>query len=134
MTQFYSDAANGSLPELSYLNPSWCGVGTTMHDSGLISDSEAFIKKEFDSLGGYIPTLLISPGVSQGLIEQKGANHQGKTVSYLASSLLRTLGCLRDFEPSTPRINDTASFEHLIQSTPHKDTPSTLLSPVAFSD
>lgn len=190
MTQFYSDAANGTLPEFSYLNPSCCGVGTTsMHDSGLISDGEAFIKKvyeslraspqwketlfvltfdetggfhdhvppplatrpddltytekaangdeytyEFNRLGGRIPTLLISPWVSQGFVEQKGTSHEGKTVSYSASSLLRTLGYLWDFEPFTPRVDDAASFEHLIQSIPRKDTPAVLPSPGAFSE
>lgn len=51
VTQFYSDALKGALPTFSYLNPSCCGVGTTsMHDSGLISDGEAFLKKVYESL------------------------------------------------------------------------------------
>ncbi|KAJ5791663.1 uncharacterized protein N7518_008674 [Penicillium psychrosexuale] len=174
MEQFYTDAANGALPEFSYLNPSCCGVGTTsMHDSGLISDGEAFIKKvyeslragpqweetlfvltfdesdnltytekaangeeytlEFNRLGGRIPTLLISPWVSKGYVEQKGTNYHGQTQSYSASSLLRTLGYLWNFEPFTPRVEDAASFEHLIQSSPRKNAPKALPIPHAFS-
>ncbi|KAJ5818141.1 Phosphoesterase [Penicillium riverlandense] len=187
--QFYTDAANGNLPEFSYLNPSCCGVGTTsMHDSGLISDGEAFIKKvydalrsgpqweeslfiltfdesggfhdhvppplatrpdnltytekapngetytyEFNRLGGRIPTLLISPWVSKGFVEQKGTNNQGETVSYSASSILRTLGYLWDFEAFTPRVEDSASWDHLIQTHLRKDTPSALPSPATFT-
>ncbi|KAJ5626008.1 hypothetical protein N7510_002317 [Penicillium lagena] len=189
MDQFYTDAASGSLPEFSYLNPSCCGVGTTsMHDSGLISDGEAFIKKvyeslraspqweetlfvltfdesggfhdhvppplatrpdnltytekapngeeytlEFNRLGGRIPTLLISPWVSKGYVEQKGTNYRGQTQSYSASSLLRTLGYLWNFEPFTPRVEDAASFDHLIQSSPRKNTPKKLPTPHTFS-
>lgn len=187
MEQFYTDAGNGNLPEFSYLNPSCCGVGTTsMHDSGLISDGEAFIKKVYDALrnspqweeslfiltfdetggfhdhvppplatrpdnltytetapngknytldfnrlGGRIPTLLISPWVSKGFVEQKGTNHHGETMSYSASSILRTLGYLWDFAPFTPRVADAASWEHLIQTTPRKDTPTVLPNPAA---
>ncbi len=51
MNQFYTDALAGNLPTFSYLNPSCCGVGTTsMHDAGLVSDGEAFLKKVYDSL------------------------------------------------------------------------------------
>ncbi|KAJ6021388.1 Phosphoesterase [Penicillium herquei] len=188
MTQFYTDALNGSLPEFSYLNPSCCGVGTTsMHDSGLISDGEAFIKRVYDSirqgpqweetlfvltfdesggfhdhvppplatrpdnltytevaangksytydfnrLGGRIPTFLISPWISQGVVEQKGTNNKGETVSYSASSVLRTLGYLWDFAPFNPRVDDAASFEHLIQSSARKDAPTALPSAIAF--
>jgi phospholipase C len=189
MDQFYADAANGVLPEFAYINPSCCGVGTTsMHDSGLISDGEALIKKvyeslraspqweetlfvltfdesggfhdhvppplatrpddltytemapngeeytlEFNRLGGRIPTLLISPWVSKGYVEQKGTDYKGQTVSYSASSLLRTLGYLWDFEPFNPRVEDAASFDHLIQSSPRKNAPKKLPTPHAFS-
>ncbi|KAJ6011112.1 Phosphoesterase [Penicillium sp. IBT 35674x] len=188
MTQFYTDAESGALPEFSYLNPSCCGVGTTsMHDSGLISDGEAFIKRVYDSLrsgpqweetlfvltfdetggfhdhvppplaprpdnltytetapngekytyefnrlGGRIPTFLISPWISKGFVEQKGTNNQGKTVSYSASSVLRTLGYLWDFAPFNPRVDGAASFDHLIQSTPRKDVPTALPSAITF--
>lgn len=182
LEQFYTDASNGDLPEFSYLNPSCCGVGTTsMHDSGLISDGEDFIKQvydavrsspqweetlfvltfdetggfhdhvppplatrpdnltyteespdgedytlEFNRLGGRIPTFLISPWVSKGYVEQQGTNYQGNTQSYSASSVLRSLGYLWDFEPFNPRVQDAASFDHLIRSVSRNDTPTTL--------
>ncbi|KAK9357300.1 PLC-B group protein Nfis2 [Lipomyces starkeyi] len=51
LANFYTDAANGSLPELAYINPSCCGVGTnSMHPSGLISDGEALIRDVYDAL------------------------------------------------------------------------------------
>ncbi|KAJ5287634.1 Phosphoesterase [Penicillium angulare] len=188
ITQFYTDAESGSLPEFSYLNPSCCGVGTTsMHDSGLISDGEAFIKKVYDSirsspqwnetlfvltfdetggfhdhvrpplatrpdnltytetapngekytyefnrLGGRIPTFLISPWTSKGYVEQKGTDKTGATVSYSASSLLKTLGYLWDFDAFTPRVEDAASFDHLILSTIRSDAPTALPNSEAF--
>ncbi|EOO02651.1 putative phosphoesterase superfamily protein [Phaeoacremonium minimum UCRPA7] len=189
ITQFYTDALAGNLPAFSYLNPSCCGIGTTsMHDSGLISDGEAFIKKvyeslragpqwenslfiltfdesggfhdhvppplaprpdnltytettpnglnytyEFNRLGGRIPTFLISPWIAEGEVEQYGTNHRGETVSYCASSILRTLGYLWDFEPFTPRVEWAPSFDHLIQKTSRKDVVSTLPNPSNFT-
>lgn len=188
LAQFYDDAAAGDLPELTYINPSCCGVGTTsMHPAGLISDGETFIKSvydalrsgpqwdntlfvltfdesggfpdhvaaplavppdnltftmaaptgenytfPFDRLGGRIPTLLISPWVEKGSVEQKTKNPSGEEVSYSSVSILRTLGHLWDFEPFTPRVESAPSFEHLIQSNPRKDTPKGLPEPVPF--
>jgi phospholipase C len=86
----------------------------------------------FDRLGGRIPTLLISPWVAKGRVEQKGTNAQGETVSYSSVSILRTLGYLWDFEPFTPRVEYAPSFEHLIETSTRTDTPSTLPSAVAF--
>ena len=190
MTQFYSDALSGSLPTFSYLNPSCCGVGTTsMHDSGLISDGEAFLKKvyeslragpqwenslfiltfdetggfhdhvppplaprpdnltytelaanginytyNFDRLGGRLPTFLISPWIEEGYVEQYGTNAFSQTVSYCASSILRTLGYLWDFEPYNPRVEWAASFDNLIQNTARSNAISTLPTPVNFTD
>ncbi|KAJ5102957.1 hypothetical protein N7532_003486 [Penicillium argentinense] len=187
LENFYTDAAAGTLPEFSFIDPSCCGTGTTsMHPTGLISDGEKLIKDvydalraspqwnetlfvltfdetggfhdhvppplaprpdnltytetapngekytfEFDRLGGRIPTILISPWVAKGVVEQKGVNSDGKTVSYSASSLLRTLGYLWDFEPFTPRVGGAASFEHLIQRV-KRDTLSELPEPKAF--
>ncbi|KAL2812236.1 phosphoesterase [Aspergillus cavernicola] len=188
LANFYDDAAAGALPELTYINPSCCGVGTTsMHPSGLISDGETLIKSVYDALrsgpqwhdtlfiltfdesggfhdhvpsplaprpdnltftletpngddytfpfnrlGGRIPTLLISPWVGKGTVEQKGTNHNGETISYSATSILRTLGYLWDFEPFTPRVEHAASFEHLIRSNARTNTPSALPEPEAF--
>ncbi|KAL2868167.1 phosphoesterase superfamily protein [Aspergillus lucknowensis] len=188
LADFYDDAAAGNLAELSYINPSCCGVGTTsMHPSGLISDGETLIKSvydalrsgpqwnntlfiltfdesggfhdhvpsplaprpddktftletpngedytfPFDRLGGRIPTLLISPWVEKGAVEQKGTNHDNKTVSYQATSILRTLGSLWDFEPFNPRVEYAPSFEHLITDTARTDTPEALPEPDPF--
>lgn len=189
MTQFYTDAVAGKLPAFSYLNPSCCGVGTTsMHDSGLVSDGEAFIKKLYESLragpqwentlfivtfdesggfhdhvpaplaprpdnltwtettpngasytytfnrlGGRVPTILISPWISAGAVEQFGTNSAGDTVSYCATSILRTLGYLWDFQPFTPRVEWAPSFDHLVQTTARTNTPATLPNPANFT-
>ena len=69
---------------------------------------------EFDRLGGRLPTWLISPYVQKGFVEQKGHNSAGQEVSYSATSILRTLGYLYDFQPSNPRVEQAASFEDLV--------------------
>ncbi|KAJ5112525.1 hypothetical protein N7532_000570 [Penicillium argentinense] len=186
--EFYADAAAGTLPDFSFIEPSCCGQGTTsMHPTGLISDGESLIKDVysalrasphwnqtlfiltfdetggfhdhvppplaprpdgltytevapngenytffFDRLGGRVPTLLISPWVAKGVVEQKGTNSDGEMVSYSASSLLRTLGYLWDFEPFTPRVSGSASFDHLIRSSKREDTPVSLPVPKHF--
>ncbi|KAL3433886.1 phosphoesterase [Aspergillus tetrazonus] len=86
----------------------------------------------FDRLGGRIPTLLISPWVAKGAVEQKGTNHKGDVVSYSATSILRTLGYLWDFEPFNPRVEHAASFEHLITARARDDTIEVLPEPEAF--
>ncbi|KAJ5621304.1 hypothetical protein N7528_006087 [Penicillium herquei] len=189
LENFHSDAASGTLPEFSFIDPSCCGQGTnSMHPTGLISDGEAFIKEIYDSLragpqwndtlliltfdetggfhdhvppplatrpdnltyseiapngeeytfsfnrlGGRVPTLLISPWVSKGQVEQKGFNSNGEMVSYSASSILRTLGYLWDFEPFTPRVHASASFDHLVLSRRRDDTPAQMPNPKAFT-
>jgi phospholipase C len=80
----------------------------------------------FNRLGGRIPTLLISPWVSKGHVEQQGKNAAGDVVSYSATSILRTLGYLFDFEPYNPRVEWSPSFGHLINSKARKNTPTTL--------
>ncbi|OQE19685.1 hypothetical protein PENFLA_c018G03467 [Penicillium flavigenum] len=188
LDNFYADAAAGTLPEFSFVDPSCCGVGTnSMHPTGLVSEGEALIKDvydavrsspqweetlliltfdetggfhdhvppplatrpddltyteiapsgekytfSFDRLGGRVPTFLISPWIAKGQVEQKGTNSDGKVVSYSASSILRTLGYLWDFEPFTPRVKSSPSFEHLIQNTARTDTPVKLPVPKAF--
>jgi phospholipase C len=188
LANFYTDAAAGKLAELSYINPSCCGVGTnSMHPAGLISDGQTLIKSVYDALrggpqwnntlfiltfdeaggfadhvapplvprpddlvftattpngkayslpfnrlGGRIPTLLISPWVGKAYVEQKYPNAAGATVSYSATSILRTLGDLWDFAPFNPRVEAAPSFAHLIRSTIRKDAPDSLPAPVAF--
>ena len=60
------------------------------------------------------PLCLSRRGLPRVRVEQKGTNSEGDVVSYSASSILRTLGYLWDFEPFTPRVGGAASFEHLI--------------------
>ncbi|KAH8693564.1 phosphoesterase superfamily protein [Talaromyces proteolyticus] len=163
---FYTDAAAGTLPELAYINPSCCGVGTnSMHPSGLVSDGEALIRRVYDAaragpqwkntlfvlsfdetggfhdhdytftfnrLGGRIPTLLISDWVSEGYVEQQGTNAAGETVSYSATSILRSLGYLWGFEPFNPRVEHAPSFDHLIQTKARNNTPTALPTATPF--
>lgn len=68
----------------------------------------------FNRLGGRMPTLLVSPWVERAHVEGKGTNAAGETVSYSATSILRTLGYLFDFEPYNDRVEWSPSFEHLI--------------------
>jgi phospholipase C len=85
----------------------------------------------FDRLGGRIPTLLISPWVGKGVVEQQKKNAAGKVVSYSATSILRTLGLLWDFQPYNPRVEAAPSFEHLLQPKV-RDTPMTLSAATPF--
>lgn len=86
----------------------------------------------FNRLGGRIPTLLISPWVGRGVAEQNGTNADGENVSYSATSILRTLGYLWDFEPFNPRVEASPSFEHLVTDKFRRATPQTLPDPKAF--
>ncbi|KAJ9210376.1 hypothetical protein DTO166G4_8024 [Paecilomyces variotii] len=88
----------------------------------------------FNRVGGRVPTFLISNWVEKAYVEQQAKNSQGKTVSYSASSLLRTLGDLWDFEPFTPRVAYAPSFGHLIQKTARTDLPKTLPAAEAFKN
>ncbi|GAM35346.1 hypothetical protein TCE0_017f03615 [Talaromyces pinophilus] len=86
----------------------------------------------FNRLGGRIPTFLISPWVGKGSVEQFGTNSDGEVVSYSATSILRTLGYLWDFEPFNPRVEWSPSFDHLILSKMRTDTPTALPNGTAF--
>lgn len=86
----------------------------------------------FNRLGGRIPTLLISPWVGKGVVEQNGTNANGENVSYSATSILRTLGYLWGFEPFNARVEASPSFEHLITGKYRNDAPNTLPGAKAF--
>ncbi|OKL58502.1 hypothetical protein UA08_06056 [Talaromyces atroroseus] len=48
---FFQDAYLGQLPQLSYLNPSCCGLNTnSMHPSGNVSYGEVFVKQIYEAL------------------------------------------------------------------------------------
>ncbi len=76
----------------------------------------------FDRLGGRMPTWLVSPWAN-AVVEQQGVNACGKTVSYHATSILRTLGYLWDFAPYNPRVKSAPSFDHLIGTKLRTDAP-----------
>ncbi|KAM3555749.1 hypothetical protein MY1884_005445 [Beauveria asiatica] len=78
----------------------------------------------FDRLGGRMPTWLVSPW-ARAAVEQRGVNACGKTVSYRATSMLRTLGYLWGFAPYNPRVRDAPSFDHLIGTELRTDAPET---------
>jgi phospholipase C len=85
----------------------------------------------FDRYGGRIPTWIVSPFVQKGHVEHEGVNSAGKTEIYSATSVLRTLGYLWDFDAFTPRVEASPSFDHLIQTT-KKNTINVLPSPHKF--
>lgn len=48
---FFQDAYLGILPQLSYINPSCCGLNTnSMHPSGNVSFGQVFVKQIYDAL------------------------------------------------------------------------------------
>ena len=86
----------------------------------------------FDRYGGRIPTWIISPFVAKGHVEHEGVNSAGKTDVYSTTSILRTLGYLWDFEPFTPRVEASPSFDHLIGKK-KVNHPQLLPNPVKFT-
>ncbi|KAL4864053.1 hypothetical protein BDV12DRAFT_201494 [Aspergillus spectabilis] len=190
LENFYQDAYLGLLPQLSYINPSCCGLDTnSMHPSGNVSFGQVLVKQvydairsgpqwdktlllltfdetggffdhvapplavrpdnktytetaadgssytfNFDRLGGRMPTWLISPYTPKGHVENYGVDPAtGKSASYSATSVLKTLGYLWDLEDFTPRVSHSPAFDHLIG--PHRrSSPATLANPRTFPD
>lgn len=85
----------------------------------------------FDRLGVRVPTLLISPWVGKGLVENKGQNFGGE---YTHTSILNFLSELWGIEKLTPRVEYSSTFEHLILDNIRSDddSPSVLPNPVAW--
>ncbi|KAH8660962.1 phosphoesterase [Tricladium varicosporioides] len=86
---------------------------------------------DFTRLGVRVPTLLISPWVEKGVVENKGRNNGGE---YTHTSILKTIGELWGLEDLTPRVGYSASFEHLIGEKLRVDTPATLPNPFPYTD
>jgi len=87
----------------------------------------------FDRLGGRMPTWLISAYTPKGYIENMGTNPATGTVeAYSATSVLKTLGLLWDFEDFTPRVSNSPSFDHLIGPQMRNDAPLILAPPKPF--
>lgn len=88
----------------------------------------------FDRLGGRMPTWLISPYTPKGHIENYGVDPAtGKSASYSATSVLKTLGYLWDLDDFTPRVSHSPAFDHLI-GPKKRNTPATLANPHPFPD
>ncbi|KAJ5526069.1 hypothetical protein N7494_012719 [Penicillium frequentans] len=172
--EFYQDAANGELSQLTWINPECCHY-TSMHPPSPINMGENYIKGiyealrkspqwnetlfiltwdehggfadhvsppmqvpagdsltyteraadggdytfHFDRLGVRVPTVLISPWVGKGLIQNKP---DGDT-DFTHTSILKTLSELWDLDILTPRVEWSPSFKHLITSEYRDDTP-----------
>ncbi|KAE9393379.1 phospholipase C PLC-C [Gymnopus androsaceus JB14] len=87
----------------------------------------------FNRLGGRMPTWLISSYAPKGHIENMGTNPvTGEVEAYSATSVLKTLGLLWDFEDFTPRVSNSPSFDHLIGSNVRDDAPLILTPPKPF--
>ncbi|KAF3759905.1 phosphoesterase [Cryphonectria parasitica EP155] len=183
---FYTDAAAGTLPQFTYINPECCSY-QSFHPPSPIVLGEIFIKGiyeairnspqwnttlfiltfdehggfgdhvpppvnvpagddltytetaqdgqnitfAFDRLGVRVPTVLISPWVGKGLIENQGQNYGGE---YTHTSILNFLSQLWGVEQLTPRVEYSSTFEHLILDTIRSDddSPSILPEPVAW--
>lgn len=51
LENFFQEAYLGQLPQLSYINPSCCGLNTnSMHPSGNVSYGEVLVKQIYDSI------------------------------------------------------------------------------------
>jgi phospholipase C len=85
---------------------------------------------DFKRLGVRVPTILISPWVGKGLIENKGINNGGE---YTHTSIMKFIGELWGLEDLTPRVTYSSTFEHLIMDTMRSDTPATLPDPQPFN-
>ncbi|KAJ7617785.1 phosphoesterase family-domain-containing protein [Roridomyces roridus] len=87
----------------------------------------------FDRLGGRVPTFLVSAYTPSGFIENLGTNPEtGKSEAYSATSILKTLGLLWDFDDFTPRVSESPSFDHLIGPQMRGDAPMVLTPPKPF--
>lgn len=65
----------------------------------------------FNRLGPRVPTLVISPWVGKGVVEKQGKNKGGE---YTHTSILGFVSELWGLEKLTPRVEWSATFEHLL--------------------
>jgi phospholipase C len=85
---------------------------------------------DFKRLGVRVPTLLISPWVSKGVVEKKGRNNGRE---YTHTSILKFLQNLWGLDSLSPRVDYSASFEHLITDDYRTNTPATLANPYPYN-
>jgi phospholipase C len=88
---------------------------------------------DFKRLGVRVPTLLISPWVGKGVIENKGQNNGGEYTHTSILGFVQELWNLDDGIPLTPRVAYSSTFEHLITDDLRTDTPETLPDPTDFN-
>ena len=83
----------------------------------------------FDRLGMRVPTVLISPWVEKGVVQNRPTDQSGE---FTHTSILKFLSHLWDLDILTPRVEWSSSFEGLITETFRDDTPETLPMPADF--
>ncbi|KAJ3269504.1 hypothetical protein HDV01_001350 [Terramyces sp. JEL0728] len=85
---------------------------------------------DFTRLGVRVPTLLISPWVGKGVVE-----HQPQQGAYTHTSIPKFISSLWNLDsqkPLTPRVDWSASFDHLILDQPRTDRPKLSFPNLAF--
>jgi phospholipase C len=78
---------------------------------------------KFDRLGVRVPTLLISPWVEKGVVQNKPGSGENE---FTHTSILKFLSELWDLESLTPRVDWSPSFGDLITNKFRDDTPAQL--------
>lgn len=77
----------------------------------------------FDRLGVRVPTLLISPWVEKGVVQNKPGSGENE---FTHTSILKFVSELWGLESLTPRVDWSPSFGNLITNTFRDDTPEQL--------
>ena len=183
LDQFYKDAASGSLPQFTWINPECCSY-MSFHPPSPINMGEGFIKSvyeavrnspqwnetlfvltfdehggfadhvsppenvpagddltytetagddkpfsfAFDRLGVRVPTVLMSPWVGKGLVQNRPTDESG---DFTHTSILKFVSELWNLDILTPRVDWSPSFKHLITNE-YRDSPSKLPEPADF--
>lgn len=83
----------------------------------------------FDRLGIRVPTVLISPWVGKGVVQNRPSGQSGE---FTHTSILKFLSHLWDLDILTPRVEWSGTFENLITNSFRVDTPVTLPEPADF--
>ncbi|KAJ5971496.1 uncharacterized protein N7479_001414 [Penicillium vulpinum] len=177
ISQFYTDAKAGALPQFTWINPECCSY-MSMHPPSPINMGENFVKSiyeairnspqwdetlfiltwdehggfadhvspptdvpagdsltytekaqdgqeytfHFDRLGIRVPTVLISPWVSKGLVQHKPIDGN----EFTHTSILKFVSELWGLESLSPRVDWSPSFGNLITNNFRSDTPEKL--------
>ncbi|PLB43408.1 putative phosphatidylglycerol specific phospholipase [Aspergillus steynii IBT 23096] len=83
----------------------------------------------FDRLGVRVPTVLISPWVGKGLVQNSPSDQSGE---FTHTSILKYLAELWNLPVLGPRVEWSPNFKSLITNSFRDDTPQTLPSPATF--